>query len=74
MWQGCRRIGEDEVFLMNGAVPDSFDGRYFGPISTTAIIGKAHLLWTQTVEGNQTAKPVSDIPITTPTSTKEYRP
>ncbi|MEQ1515861.1 MAG: S26 family signal peptidase, partial [Usitatibacteraceae bacterium] len=45
-WQGCRRIAADHVFLMNAAVSDSLDGRYFGPISVTAIIGKARPLWT----------------------------
>lgn len=45
-WQGCRRIGEDEVFLMNWAAPNSMDGRYFGPLATTSIIGRAIPLWT----------------------------
>src|SRR3546814_6247057 len=26
-WQGCRRIADGEVFLMNWSVPDSLDGR-----------------------------------------------
>ena len=34
-WHGCRRISDDEVFLMNWAAPDSMDGRYFGPLATT---------------------------------------
>ncbi|MEQ1516121.1 MAG: S26 family signal peptidase [Usitatibacteraceae bacterium] len=46
IWQGCRRFLDGEVFLMNASVFDSFDGRYFGPISATAIIGKAHPIWT----------------------------
>lgn len=40
-WQGCRRIGADEVFLMNWQVPDSLDGRYFGPIPRASIVGRA---------------------------------
>ncbi len=45
-WQGCRRIADDEVFLMNWTAPDSMDGRYFGPLSTNTIIGRAIPLWT----------------------------
>ncbi|MBN9670207.1 S26 family signal peptidase [Roseibium aggregatum] len=46
VWQGCRTIAEGEVFLMNPAVEDSFDGRYFGPFPTSAVIGKASPLFT----------------------------
>ncbi|TIN95480.1 MAG: S26 family signal peptidase [Mesorhizobium sp.] len=45
-WQGCRRIASSEVFLMNWDVRDSLDGRYFGPIATSLIIGRAVPLWT----------------------------
>jgi len=45
VWQGCRVIAADEVFLMNAAA-DSFDGRYFGPLPTAPIIGRAAPLWT----------------------------
>ncbi|WP_067733905.1 S26 family signal peptidase [Novosphingobium naphthalenivorans] len=41
VWQGCRRIAVGTVFLMNSAVRDSLDGRYFGPISARTIIGRA---------------------------------
>jgi type IV secretory pathway protease TraF len=43
-WQGCRLIAEDEVFLMNWQSADSLDGRYFGVLTTTAIIGWAQPL------------------------------
>lgn len=46
VWQGCRRLAADEIFLMNPAVPDSFDGRYFGPTPTRTVIGKAMPLYT----------------------------
>lgn len=46
VWQGCRRIAADEVFLMNWTVENSLDGRYFGPIPATSIIGSAVPLWT----------------------------
>lgn len=45
-WQGCRRIADDEVFLMNWWVEDSLDGRYFGPLPATSIVGRALPLWT----------------------------
>lgn len=45
-WQGCRLIAPDEVFLMNPARPDSFDGRYFGPLPASTIVGRASPLWT----------------------------
>jgi conjugative transfer signal peptidase TraF len=45
-WQGCRVLGTGEVFLMNRTPPDSLDGRYFGPLPTTAIVGRADPIWT----------------------------
>lgn len=46
VWQGCRVIGDSEIFLMNWEVRDSLDGRYFGPIPASSIIGRAVPLWT----------------------------
>jgi conjugative transfer signal peptidase TraF len=46
VWQGCRVIGEGEVFLMNPNEPASLDGRYFGPLAVLAIAGRAEPLWT----------------------------
>ena len=45
VWQGCRVIAAGEVFLMNRRA-DSLDGRYFGPLHATAIVGQADPLWT----------------------------
>ncbi len=45
VWQGCRVIGPGELFLMNWQSADSLDGRYFGPISASAVIGRAHPVW-----------------------------
>ncbi len=50
VWQGCRVIAAGEVFLMNWQSVDSLDGRYFGVLPTTAIVGRAEPLWT--VEGD----------------------
>lgn len=44
-WSGCRRLGRGELFLMNPAVRDSFDGRYFGVLPTSALIGRATPVW-----------------------------
>lgn len=45
-WQGCFSLSDGNVFLLNADVPDSFDGRYFGPTSASSIIGIAVPLWT----------------------------
>ncbi|GGC94283.1 peptidase S26 [Chelatococcus reniformis] len=53
VWQGCRRIADGELFLMNWDVRDSLDGRYFGPISASAIIGRAVPLWTAAADADR---------------------
>jgi conjugative transfer signal peptidase TraF len=45
-WQGCRVIGEDELFVMNWQSADSLDSRYFGPLPASSIIGRAVPVWT----------------------------
>ncbi|HLI21090.1 MAG TPA: S26 family signal peptidase, partial [Stellaceae bacterium] len=47
VWQGCRRIPASDVFLMNRKSADSFDGRYFGLLPSTTIIGRADPIWTR---------------------------
>ncbi len=37
-WTGCRTLAADEVFLI-GDTPDSFDSRYWGPVTTSMIDG-----------------------------------
>lgn len=46
IWTGCRVIADGELFLMNGQVRYSLDGRYFGPLSASAVIGRAIPLYT----------------------------
>lgn len=46
IWQGCRMLAEGEVFLMNRDVPDSLDGRYFGPLPASSIIARLVPIWT----------------------------
>ena len=45
-WQGCRIVADGEIFLMNWDVPDSLDGRYFGPIAARTVIGTATPIYT----------------------------
>lgn len=37
-WSGCRTLSADEILLL-GDTPDSFDGRYWGPISRRIVEG-----------------------------------
>ena len=46
VWHGCRVVAAGDVFLMNRRSGDSLDGRYFGPLPTTAVVGRADPLWT----------------------------
>jgi len=45
-WTGCRRLAPSEVFLLSTENPLSFDGRYFGPVPKSSILGAALPLWT----------------------------
>ena len=44
-FDGCHRLVAGQVFLLTAAAPGSFDGRYFGPLSSTVIVGCATPLW-----------------------------
>jgi conjugative transfer signal peptidase TraF len=45
-WQGCRVVGEGELFVMNWQSANSLDGRYFGFLPASAVIGRALPVWT----------------------------
>jgi conjugative transfer signal peptidase TraF len=45
-WSGCQRLRRDQVFVMNPAAPDSFDGRYFGVLNARVVTGRATPIWT----------------------------
>jgi conjugative transfer signal peptidase TraF len=46
VWHGCRTIADGDVFVMNWQSTDSLDGRYFGPLPASAVIGEAIPVWT----------------------------
>jgi conjugative transfer signal peptidase TraF len=45
VWEGCRQLGDGEFFALMDLSPYSLDSRYFGPLPTALIIGKARALW-----------------------------
>ena len=45
VWQGCRTLRAGGLFLLATARPDSFDSRYFGSVTTAALVGRAVPLW-----------------------------
>lgn len=47
-WRHCRPLIEGELFLLSVTNPASFDSRYFGPVSTSAVIGVARPIRSET--------------------------
>lgn len=43
-WPGCGVLAGDQLFLLSRSA-ESFDSRYFGPVSTADVIGVAQPLW-----------------------------
>ena len=44
-WHGCRVIADGDIFVMNWQSEDSLDGRYFGPLPASAVVGRAVPVW-----------------------------
>ncbi len=44
-WLPCRQLRPGELFLLSTTNPASFDSRYFGPVSASAVIGVARPVW-----------------------------
>ena len=68
-WQGCRLLGDDEIFLMNPDAAESFDGRYFGPLPISSVTARLTPLWTDhggdgrfVWRGDASASPPSPFP------------
>lgn len=45
-WRQCRALAVGELFLLSNTSSASFDSRYFGPVTVSAVIGHAQPLWT----------------------------
>ncbi len=45
-WQGCRRLGAGEFFVFSNRIPNSYDSRYYGPVSSSEVLGVYAPLWT----------------------------
>ena len=46
-WCGCRTIRDHQVFLLNASEPASLDGRYFGALPSSSVVGRAVPIWTE---------------------------
>ncbi|EPD42353.1 MULTISPECIES: S26 family signal peptidase [Delftia] len=44
-WPQCRQLRPGELFLLSATNSASFDSRYFGPVSASAVIGVARPIW-----------------------------
>ena len=49
-WSGCTTLTSGQVFVLS-ATPDSFDGRYFGPIDRSQVLGTARPVWVNQRDG-----------------------
>lgn len=41
VWQGCRTLRDSELLMLNPDHADSMDGRYFGPLPASTVLGRA---------------------------------
>ncbi|REG39519.1 S26 family signal peptidase [Paracoccus versutus] len=73
VWQGCRVVGTDEVFLMNREAGDSLDGRYFGPLPLASVTARIVPLWTDAAGDGRFRRPVASTE-TAPDSTPNHQP
>jgi conjugative transfer signal peptidase TraF len=52
-WAGCVSLAAGQVIALSPR-PDSFDGRYFGPIDHSHVIGTARPVWVNQHDGSRT--------------------
>ena len=45
-WQGCQLLGAGEYFVFSNRIPNSYDSRYYGPVSSHEVLGVYAPLWT----------------------------
>ena len=67
VWQGCHVLRAGEIFLLNPKARDSLDGRYFGPLPASTVIGRAVPIWTDPAPDEDA--PASTSPSSTPSTT-----
>lgn len=48
VWQGCRTLRPGELLMLNRDHADSMDGRYFGPLPASTVLGRAIPILTRT--------------------------
>ena len=53
-WRGCRALGAGEFFVFSNRIPNSFDSRYFGPVTIPEIVGVFEPLATSATEHGDT--------------------
>jgi type IV secretory pathway protease TraF len=46
VWKDCRVLQADEVFPFATGLPDSFDGRAYGPVNVSDLVGVFVPVWT----------------------------
>jgi len=51
VWRGCRTLSADELLLLNPDHPGSLDGRYFGPLPASTVLGRAIPILTRDTPG-----------------------
>ena len=39
VWRGCRALRRGEFFVFSNRIPNSFDSRYYGPVTQAQILG-----------------------------------
>ena len=47
-WSGCQRLRSGQYFVLSNRIPNSFDSRYYGPVSDADLVGVYQPLWTAT--------------------------